>query len=69
MDLSIYLNMIFSAAWDVIAIFIFAVTIKSAWFKGFFSDDKEYGTIQIDPINKDKKLAPDYSDDKIRAIF
>jgi hypothetical protein len=53
----------------VIAIFIFAVTIKSAWFKGFFSDDKEYGTIQIDPINKDKKLAPDYSDDKIRAIF
>lgn len=79
MDLSIYLNMIFSAAWYLIPIFIFAVIIKSAWFKGvlgewqvnllikFFldkdnyhliknvtlptvSDDKEYGTTQIDHI-------------------
>jgi len=35
MDLSIYLNMIFNAAWYLIPIFIFAVIIKSAWFKGF----------------------------------
>jgi hypothetical protein len=79
MDLSIYLNMIFSAAWYLIPIFIFAVILKSAWFKGVlgewqvnllikffldknnyhliknvtlptFSDDKEYGTTQIDHI-------------------
>ena len=83
MDLSIYLNMIFNAAWYLIPIFIFTVIIKSAWFKGFFkgmvgewqvnllikffldknnyhliknvtlptfSDDKEYGTTQIDHI-------------------
>lgn len=36
MDLSIYLNMIFSAAWYLIPIFIFVLIIKSAWFKGFF---------------------------------
>ncbi|MBA6289053.1 nuclease-related domain-containing protein [Colwellia sp. MB3u-4] len=36
MDLSIYLNMMISAAWYLIPIFIFAIVIKSAWFKGFF---------------------------------
>jgi restriction system protein len=36
MDLSIYLNMMISAAWYLIPIFIFATVIKSAWFKGFF---------------------------------
>jgi restriction system protein len=36
MDLSIYLNMMISAAWYLIPIFIFAILIKSAWFKGFF---------------------------------
>ena len=38
MDLSIYLNMIFSAAWYLIPIFIFAVIIKSAWFKGVLGE-------------------------------
>jgi len=38
MDLSIYLNMMFSAAWYLIPIFIFAVIIKSAWFKGVFGE-------------------------------
>ena len=58
MDLSIYLNMIFSAAWYLIPIFIFAVIIKSAWFKGvlgewqvnllikFFLDKKNYHLIK-----------------------
>lgn len=36
MDLTIYLNMMISAAWYLIPIFIFAVIIKSAWFKGSF---------------------------------
>jgi restriction system protein len=38
MDLSIYLNMIFSAAWYLIPIFILAVIIKSAWFKGVLGE-------------------------------
>lgn len=38
MDLSIYLNMIFSAAWYLIPIFIFAVIIKSTWFKGVLGE-------------------------------
>ena len=58
MDLSIYLNMIISAAWYLIPIFIFAVIIKSAWFKGvlgewqvnllikFFLDKNEYHLIK-----------------------
>ena len=36
MNLDIYLNMIISAAWYFIPIFIFAVIIKSPWFKGVF---------------------------------
>ena len=58
MDLSIYLNMIISAAWYLIPIFIFAVIIKSAWFKGvlgewqvnllikFFLDKNDYHLIK-----------------------
>ena len=58
MDLSIYLNMMFSAAWSLIPIFIFAIIIKSAWFKGvlgewqvnllikFFLDKNEYHLIK-----------------------
>lgn len=58
MDLSIYLNMIISAAWYLIPIFIFAAIIKSAWFKGvlgewqvnllikFFLDKNEYHLIK-----------------------
>ncbi|MDP7593432.1 MAG: NERD domain-containing protein [Litorilituus sp.] len=58
MDLSIYLNMIISAAWYLLPIFIFAVIIKSAWFKGvigewqvnflikFFLDKNEYHLIK-----------------------
>jgi hypothetical protein len=38
MDLSIYLNMMISAAWYLIPIFIFAVIIKSAWFKGLLGE-------------------------------
>ena len=50
--------MIFSAAWYLIPIFIFAVIIKSAWFKGvlgewqvnllikFFLDKNEYHLIK-----------------------
>jgi len=38
MDLSIYLNMIFTAAWYLIPVFIFAVIIKSAWFKGILGE-------------------------------
>ncbi|MCP4987297.1 MAG: nuclease [Colwellia sp.] len=38
MDLSIYLNMMISAAWYLIPIFIFTVIIKSAWFKGVFGE-------------------------------
>jgi restriction system protein len=38
MDLSIYLNMMFSAAWYLIPIFIFAIVIKSAWFKGVLGE-------------------------------
>ena len=58
MDLSIYLNMMISAAWYLIPIFIFAVIIKSAWFKGvlgewqvnllikFFLDKNDYHLIK-----------------------
>ncbi|MBE0369664.1 nuclease-related domain-containing protein [Pseudoalteromonas aurantia] len=58
MDLSIYLKIIFSAAWYLVPIFIFAVIIKSAWFKGvlgewqvnllikFFLDKNEYHLIK-----------------------
>jgi len=58
MDLSIYLNMMMSAAWYLIPIFVFAVIIKSAWFKGvmgewqvnllikFFLDKNEYHLIK-----------------------
>ncbi|WP_057831456.1 nuclease-related domain-containing protein [Colwellia sp. TT2012] len=58
MNLDIYLNMIFSAAWYLIPIFIFAVIIKSAWFKGvlgewqvnllikFFLDKNDYHLIK-----------------------
>jgi len=38
MDLSIYLNMMISAAWYLIPIFIFAVIIRSAWFKGVIGE-------------------------------
>jgi hypothetical protein len=38
MDLTIYLNMMLSAAWYLIPIFIFAVIIKSAWFKGVLGE-------------------------------
>ena len=38
MDLSIYLNMMISAAWYLIPIFIFAVIIKSVWFKGVLGE-------------------------------
>ncbi|HBY86645.1 MAG TPA: nuclease [Colwellia sp.] len=38
MDLSIYLNMMNSAAWYLIPIFIFAIVIKSAWFKGVLGE-------------------------------
>ncbi len=53
-----YLNMMFSAAWYLIPIFIFAVIIKSAWFKGvmgewqvnllikFFLDKNDYHLIK-----------------------
>jgi restriction system protein len=58
MDLSIYLNMMISAAWYLIPIFIFAIVIKSAWFKGvlgewqvnllikFFLDKNQYHLIK-----------------------
>ncbi|MBA6296193.1 nuclease-related domain-containing protein [Colwellia sp. MB02u-9] len=58
MDLSIYLNMMISAAWYLIPIFIFAILIKSAWFKGvlgewqvnllikFFLDKNQYHLIK-----------------------
>ena len=50
--------MMFSAAWSLIPIFIFAIIIKSAWFKGvlgewqvnllikFFLDKNEYHLIK-----------------------
>ncbi|MEH6595410.1 MAG: hypothetical protein V7736_07670 [Colwellia polaris] len=38
MDLSIYLNMMISAAWYLIPIYIFTVIIKSAWFKGILGE-------------------------------
>jgi len=58
MDLSIYFNMMISTAWYLIPIFIFAVIIKSAWFKGvlgewqvnllikFFLDKNKYHLIK-----------------------
>jgi len=58
MDLSIYFNMMISAAWYLIPIFIIAVIIKSAWFKGvlgewqvnllikFFLDKTDYHLIK-----------------------
>jgi restriction system protein len=38
MDLSIYLNMMISASWYLIPIFIYAIVIKSAWFKGVLGE-------------------------------
>jgi len=58
MDLTAYLNMMISAGWYLIPIFIFAVIIKSAWFKGvlgewqvnllikFFLDKNDYHLIK-----------------------
>lgn len=58
MDLSIYLNMMIAAVWYLIPIFIFAVIIKSSWFKGiigewqvnllikFFLDQNDYHLIK-----------------------
>jgi len=58
MDLTIYLNMMISASWYLIPIFIFAIVIKSAWFKGvlgewqvnllikFFLDKNDYHLIK-----------------------
>ena len=58
MDLTAYLNMMISAAWYLIPIFILAVIIKSAWFKGvlgewqvnllikFFLDKNKYHLIK-----------------------
>jgi restriction system protein len=58
MDLTIYLNMMINAAWYLIPIFIFAIVIKSAWFKGvlgewqvnllikFFLDKNDYHLIK-----------------------
>ena len=58
MNLDIYLNMKISASWYLIPIFIFAVIIKSAWFKGvlgewqvnllikFFLDKNDYHLIK-----------------------
>ena len=58
MNLDIYLNMMISAAWYLIPIFIFAVIIKPAWFKGvlgewqvnllikFFLDKNDYHLIK-----------------------
>ncbi len=72
MDLSIYLNMMISAAWYLIPIFIFAIVIKSAWFKGvlgewqvnllikFFLDKNEYHLIK-------NVTLPTFSDDKAQG--
>ena len=38
MNLDVYLNMITSAAWYLLPIFIFAIVIKSAWFKGVLGE-------------------------------
>jgi restriction system protein len=38
MDLTIYLNMIISAAWYLIPIFAFSILIKSAWSKGVLGE-------------------------------
>ncbi|MGB2742738.1 MAG: NERD domain-containing protein [Cognaticolwellia sp.] len=38
MDLTIYFNMMISAAWYLIPIFIFTIVIKSAWFKGILGE-------------------------------
>jgi len=38
MDLSIYLNMMISAAWYLIPIFILVIVIKSSWFKGVLGE-------------------------------
>jgi restriction system protein len=58
MDLTIYLDMILSYIWYLIPVFIIAITIKSAWFKGvmgewqvnllikFFLDKNEYHLIK-----------------------
>jgi hypothetical protein len=65
MDLSIYRNMMISAAWYLIPIFIFAAIIKSAWFKGvlgewqvnllikFFLDKNEYHLIKNVTLSTD----------------
>ncbi|MGL1956734.1 MAG: NERD domain-containing protein [Colwellia sp.] len=58
MNLDLYLNIIITAVWYLIPIFIFTVIIKSAWFKGvlgewqvnllikFFLDKNEYHLIK-----------------------
>ena len=58
MNLDIYLNMILNSLWYLIPIFIFAIIIKSAWFKGilgewqvnllikFFLNKREYHLIK-----------------------
>ncbi|MBU2870600.1 NERD domain-containing protein [Colwellia sp. E2M01] len=38
MNLDIYLNMILNSIWCLIPIFIFAIIIKSAWFKGVLGE-------------------------------
>lgn len=38
MDLSNYLNMMFSATWYLIPMFILIIILKSAWFKGMFGE-------------------------------
>lgn len=57
MNLDVYLDLIFSATWYLIPIFIFSILIKSAWFKGvlgewqvnllikFFLDKNQYHLI------------------------
>ncbi|MDX2368245.1 MAG: NERD domain-containing protein [Colwellia sp.] len=69
MNLDVYLNMMISAAWYLIPIFIFAAILKSAWFKGvlgewqvnllikFFLDKKDYHLIK-------NVTLPTFTDDK-----
>lgn len=71
MNLSIYQDMILNALWYLIPIFIFAIIVKSAWFKGvlgewqvnllikFFLDKKQYHLIK-------NATLPTYSDDKTK---
>lgn len=58
MNLDVYLDLILSATWYLIPIFIFSILIKSAWFKGilgewqvnllikFFLDKNQYHLIK-----------------------